>query len=103
MSKYTNSKTYCFKYNFEFNHDFVYREIKKEMDNRLRDVVKLIVFNKNKKTYCFLELNDRLQTKDRYFLTIFVEKNPQFPVFYNCAKKKKLLEIFNKYNFTYYN
>ena len=103
MNKYTNSKTYCFKYNYEFNHDYIYKTIKKEMNDRLRDLVKFIVFNNKKKTYCFLELNERLQTKDRFFLVINYDNNYYKPVFYKCIKKNKILNIFNKYSFSYYN
>ena len=103
MIKYTNSKTFCFKYNYEFQHNYIYNQIKKDIEDRTKELIKFIVFNKNKKTYCFLELNERIQTKDRFFLVIYFNNIYYKPIFYKCINKKKLLNIFNKYDFSYYN
>lgn len=101
--KYTNSKTFYFFYPMIFDHDKIYRIIKNEMEIKNRDIKFLILSDSTTKTYCFLEVNERIQTKDRFFLCFLHNYEYQVPIFIRCKKKNKIISKLKKNNvFSYY-
>lgn len=103
--KYTNSKSYFFSYKVLFEDNNVCLNlIKREAMYLGRELEYAIVGSAGDKTFCFIKFNKRIQTRNRYFLSLYYDGKENIPVFYPCSKKKKVIDyIVSKNNIVKFN
>ena len=103
QTKYLSSKTFLFLYYKKINPDTLYNFIKKEFHDRNKEILYLIIKNTKSKTYCFIEIDERIQIKNRFFLTFKLENENIIPKFLKSKKKNMIKKILmNDNNFCYY-
>ena len=107
MNKYhrSNSKHFFFSYNCIFDDNIhCFDSILKEIKQYDKDIIYGIIGNGLNHTYCFINVNKRLQVCNRFFLSLNKDGKEIIPCFYRYSKKSKMIKfIESKKNVYKYN